>query len=115
MPKSSKGLLETTGNVVVALLKAVHSSADALPPLKGATGGALRIVELVSVRPSFHNLQRSMLTATQTFHSNSAKWIEFGDYIGDAVARIVHNVGIDPSTPDDAKKDFDENIKKLQE
>lgn len=54
MPKSSvKKGFETTGNVAVALLKAIHSSADALPPLKGATGGVLHIVELVSVRTFF--------------------------------------------------------------
>jgi len=43
-------LLNDTGNAAYQLLKLTAVSADAFPPLKGAAGGVLYIVDLVKVR-----------------------------------------------------------------
>jgi hypothetical protein len=47
---SANRVLKETGEVAFALLKLTSASADAFPPLKSAAGGALHIVEMVSVR-----------------------------------------------------------------
>jgi hypothetical protein len=47
---STKRVLKETGEIAFALLKLTGASADAFPPLKSAAGGALHIVEMVSVR-----------------------------------------------------------------
>lgn len=105
--------LKTTGNVGVALLRAIHASADAFGPLKGATGGALHIIDQVSVRAFRHRLKMLTFTRRKTFHSNKAHWIEFGEYTADAVALIAHKMGTDPSKTDD-QKDSAENVEKLK-
>jgi hypothetical protein len=46
---SARRALSVTGAATLQLLRLTHASADVLPPLKSAAGGALYIAELVSV------------------------------------------------------------------
>lgn len=44
-----KKILDGGGSGALVLLRLTHASADVFPPLKSAAGGALHIIELVSV------------------------------------------------------------------
>jgi hypothetical protein len=45
-----KPILTEGGEAAWALLRLTHAAADVFPPLKGAVGGALHIIDIVKVQ-----------------------------------------------------------------
>jgi len=91
MKQQRKHTAKDGGKLGVALLilEGVHSAADAFPPLKSASGGALYIAKLV-----------------RSFRSNQRQWREFGIFVGGSVASVTQ------SSPDVCKEML---VKRLEE
>ncbi|KAF8594480.1 TPR-like protein [Ceratobasidium sp. AG-I] len=81
---TTRRVLSVTGDIALQLLRLTAASADVLPPLKSAAGGALHIAEIV-----------------KKFRSNKAEWQEFQDYVKNATASVIYSLAqTDPSRTD---------------
>lgn len=85
-------------------LELVAASADAFPPLKSATGGALWIsiaIKVCILKILMRCRHFSMRYGPQEFKSNQKEWIEFAEYIEQAIACVVASVSeADPDRRD---------------
>ncbi|KAF8598006.1 TPR-like protein [Ceratobasidium sp. AG-I] len=87
---ATRRVLGVTGDVALQLLRLTAASADVLPPLKSAAGGALYIAEII-----------------KKFRSNKAEWQEFHDYVQNATASVVHSLAQTDSSQTDIKDKLD--------
>jgi len=104
-------VVKESGEAVFALLKLTSATADAFPPLKSVTGGALHIAELVVVRIYLCDPSVMLIVVlyTQQFKSNKKEWASFSQYINDTLACIIRFLP-DVNQP---RSDLVQNMKKL--
>ncbi|KAF8341377.1 uncharacterized protein EI90DRAFT_3033756 [Cantharellus anzutake] len=79
-------ILAAGGDMAIQVLRAVHSTADVFPPLKGATGTALLI-----------------LNEVQMFQEDKKEWEDFGNYVVENVAEVVAAIRSYDSSSEEAK------------
>ncbi|KAF8316450.1 uncharacterized protein EI90DRAFT_3021583 [Cantharellus anzutake] len=84
--QKTNDLLAAGGNLAVLTLRGVNATADWCPPLKRATSAALFIFDEV-----------------KKFKENAKEWINFGDYVASAVAKVSSAIKSDDVSAEEAK------------